>query len=960
MKALSMPRRLAVLAAGLFILCSAVPAAAQNFKPFTFLRFIETEHFRIIFPKESESTARTLSQYADGLYERISSLLGITVPGKIPVTITPHTDQFNGYMNSMPYPHIVLFDTPMDPEWTVFENSLKSLFLHELTHAVSLSSRGPFLEALHRIFGGWVYPAGLNAPLFMVEGVTVSFESLDGFGRANDPVIKQKLRQAIHEGKFLTPFQVSGVYDLPPDQAAYYEYGGLFSAYLQDTYGMEKYASLWQAMGRRFYLSPVVYNSGYYHLFTAVYGITFTQAWDDFQASLALQGLKENSDIIPLKGPRPFIDAMAAGDGRVFLLDRRGRKILAYDPAADSLETLGPADSSAYYFGISHDGKYLLVSGYRYADSLAAAAAEEYRTDTGRRTGRSWKNLYKAGYFRKGLIGIGSDLHANTVVYQPFSGEREILFAGSEELVFSNPCAIDDSWIAFVAVRRGIRELCVFNYDTKQTFTLHSSLEDDAERWRYIRDLRVSGGRIFFSYNHDDRMYKLGIIDVSGIASAAPLGTVEAFFGETDFSGGVFSPVAVNGEIYYRGAFASRDGLLRYPGIPQGTAAALEFRPWEGEAEARRNRQVQEPPPLECRKYFAIRYLNPFKLWLPTVSVRYESDYLRFGGVGIASVMIDPTDTNTVILQAAADIPAAMAMVDVQWQNLWFGIPLTVTFSDKVDRMTGDSYRATRAGISGSFSRGMGNERNYLSLSAGVSAAFTATNPKDGSSAYTWGYDESRYSASLGIGLTSLRRQSWQFFGDGISGFAYGRSQFSAWEPRFDGIIRAGFESRFPLGLSFYGAWDETGMDLHGKSRTYGGSHFDSLASSEYPAPGSLDLTWLAGGEMAIKIFSLEIQKNLSHLYFNRFYAAAAYRAAVYDSQGHPDAQGTALAGDIRLAQSAILRIAPVISLIPIKAVPISVEPSVWGAWKLSNTLNKSAETWTDHVMFGFSLSLGW
>ena len=237
---------------GLIILLvfASVPAEAQLFKPFTSFRVIKTEHFDIIFPKESEASARILASYADSVYEEISSLLGIKLPCRIPVTFAPHTDRFNGYFRPIPGPGIVLFDTPMDLEWTTFDNSLKGLFIHELVHAVSLNSREGFYRPLYHVFGSWASPAFFNAPPFMVEGVTISFESLSGFGRANDLLIKQKLRQAIHEGKFLTPFQTAGVYDLPGQPGAWYDYGGLFSAWLQHQYGMEKYAELWQRMGR--------------------------------------------------------------------------------------------------------------------------------------------------------------------------------------------------------------------------------------------------------------------------------------------------------------------------------------------------------------------------------------------------------------------------------------------------------------------------------------------------------------------------------------------------------------------------------------------------------------------------------------------------------------------------------------------------------------------------------------
>ena len=190
------------------LFCALFPVSAQNalYRPFTSFRVIQTDHFDIIFPQESEPSARLLASYADRVYNQVSSLLGIEVRGRIPVTFTPHTDMFNGYYN-LSFNHIVIFDTPMDIEWTTFANNLEGLFIHELTHAISLNTRSPFYSVVHRIFGNWVSPSLFNANRYMTEGVAISFESLNGTGRSNDPLAKQYLRQAIHEGKFLTPFQ---------------------------------------------------------------------------------------------------------------------------------------------------------------------------------------------------------------------------------------------------------------------------------------------------------------------------------------------------------------------------------------------------------------------------------------------------------------------------------------------------------------------------------------------------------------------------------------------------------------------------------------------------------------------------------------------------------------------------------------------------------------------------------
>jgi len=62
---------------------------------------------------------------------------------------------------------------------------------HELTHALSLTIKHPFWGFWNAVFGNSVMPTTWMSPLYMTEGVTVSFESLDGDGRVNDPLVRE-------------------------------------------------------------------------------------------------------------------------------------------------------------------------------------------------------------------------------------------------------------------------------------------------------------------------------------------------------------------------------------------------------------------------------------------------------------------------------------------------------------------------------------------------------------------------------------------------------------------------------------------------------------------------------------------------------------------------------------------------------------------------------------------------
>ena len=274
-------------------------SAGPVFAPGTKLFVIKTEHFDIIFPERSRPSALRLSTMAESVYAEVSGKIQARLPARVPVVITPDIGIFNGSTNPFPYMHIVLIDSALDLGWTSFKDNFRNLFLHELTHAVSLQIRAPWASFFSGIFGSWVLPGLLNEPEFMVEGVAVSFESDDEMGgRANDPLIKEQVRQDILENRFKSPIEASGIYDEYPYGDIFYYYGGLFNAYIQKTYGMDKYAELWTAMGNLIVptsLDP--YDVSFYKAFHTTYGIPFLKAWADFRNSIALPGVVDPPEI---------------------------------------------------------------------------------------------------------------------------------------------------------------------------------------------------------------------------------------------------------------------------------------------------------------------------------------------------------------------------------------------------------------------------------------------------------------------------------------------------------------------------------------------------------------------------------------------------------------------------------------------------------------------------------------
>ena len=923
-----------------------VPVSAQIalYRPFTSFRVIRTNHFDIIFPQKSERSARYLATFADSVYEQMTSLLGIEVPGRIPVTFAPHTDMFNGYYHPLSN-HIVLFDTPMDIEWSTFSHNLRGLFIHELVHAISLNSRSPSLRFMHRIFGNWTSPVFINASLFMIEGVSVSFESLDGTGRVNDPRFKQYLRQAVIEGEFLSPFQASGIFDRPIQPRGYfYIYGGFFSAWLQQNFGMEKYAHLWQAMGEDLHLSFSVYRSGFYRIFRRIYGIDFLEAWNAFRDTFAIDVEINNDEILP-RQQRFFsereqsIRGMAARGNELFFIDRTNRRIGIYDTAAGEMRSIN-TDPFVYDIDVSQDGRFLLLSSYRFIEDRAVAVATEHRTDNGRRTGRSFQGIYRARFFRSGIIGIASDLHNNKIVYEDFNGNREILLHGNQTLMFSGPQVIDDERIAVIVSRNGKRELWLFNYLTRELFRVefYGEEEPDDRHWHYMRNLRAFGDKLFFSHNADNRMYKLAYIDLE---------TMQAVFSGRDFSGGVFDPVPAGGNIYYHGSFVFTDRLLRFPEPANAVSGArknlqmvrLDHQNYQAA------QMVNFPQSdLPSRRYFALRYMSPFNFWFPLPLLRFSENNISLDGGGLASFITDPTDRNQIILLAYYDVPYRMAMIEhFSWQNTALGFPLTVNFSDSVVESTASrTFRRTSVTLDGSLLWSYGQWVYRVNIGGGFLRI--ADEPSvSWQSAYQWEETNSDFYVFGGLAL-SYRRMFLSLRGVSFT---------DSFEPRIDGVFGVRTATRFPMHFTFFGAYDPHGMDLHG------GSSFSPLFANnaliEFSSPTGLSINWLGGGEMAVDLFSFEIQRHISHLYFNRFTGSLAFRNQIYDSMGHPQAEGIKLNDDLRLLQSMKLRLGMTMSFFPIiKNPPITIEPQVWGAWKFSNTIARQQNQWD----WGFGLTV--
>jgi hypothetical protein len=513
-----------------------------------------------------------------------------------------------------------------------------------------------------------------------------------------------------------------------------------------------------------------------------------------------------------------------------------------------------------------------------------------------------------------------------------------------------------------------------------------------------MRGLRFSGGRLYFSYNDDERMYKLASVSIDALPdgsaeSSGDAAVIRAHFGKTDFSGGVFYPVSSGGAIYHGASFSVWDGILKYPQSVhefETEGSSLKMIRWPDEriiTEETYNKldPAQLPP---AKLYNPVKYFNPFNLWLPfpllspivnsilwdgtsafSASGKFEN--LSLDGAGFFSFISDPMDQNLIFLAPAYDFRHNIVPVNITWMNFSLMFPISASFSDVVDvAYEGGEVpvRETSFQIQGQYRIPLGTERVSLSLMGAFSRAWyffdSFNNGGAENSAYNWPLWQELSSVTGAVSFSTLSLASWERFGTGFVEQLYVRKPLPDYQslPRFENVIKLSVEAprilqNIPVVKNFafqgvvYGVYDQNGVNHQGHSPYYSSSAFNSAAAVEYDStPDVYPHGWLYGGEFNLSPVSLEIQKNLSHLYFNRVYASAGYRWAYMDDRSRLP-QNSGQGGDTGLLHSLTFTVNGVVSIVPVTVLPLKIKFSMQGALKLSALQNDD---------YGGPFYLGW
>ena len=845
------------------------------------LYLIKTEHFDIIFPAASRPSALRLSTMADSVYDEVSGKLEAKVPGRIPVIISPDEGSFNGGTYPFPYMHIILYDTSLDIGWTAFRDNLRGLFLHEVTHAISLRIRAPWASFFAGIFGSWVSPGMLNAPEFMVEGVAVSFESADGVtGRASDPLYKERVHQDILENFFKSPLEASALYDEYPGDT-YYEYGGLFNAYIQKTYGMEKYAQLWKAMGNlvfSFSLDP--YEWGFYTAFHRVYGIPFVKAWADFRTSLDISGVAEAPEILwPLgRESRASMGDSVVSDGKsLYWVDSRSNKAMAMEADTLNSRALFDADSYCLISDAKSDGtnEQILVSrtiflpdGRDRTETLAYDLASKRFV-----TNRKVPDMREARFFRSGWVGIVSKLHNTDLVYASESGSR-VLLSGSESVMYSSPAVLDDKRVALIVAVDGKRSIGILDLDSGK-LGLVKSEGDEQGLFTYVRQISAADGILYFNYDSDDRMYKLGRLEGDRIVLEG-----------TDYSGGVMSPCVAKGRVFYIGRFSEGDKVCRYPAdwaASQGSSMAYtleSFDPMGKKAESD-GLIAAAGATTKIEGYNPLSYANPFSCWLPFVDLSAADRSFRPFGM---FTFEDPLNTNIFQLTEGYDTSYPFADTTIAWESLALPVQLSGSLGDNLIYGTiGAPERQSSASLSATLS--LPGFPSPQGVAFGLGGSVLDRADGESGSPYGWGYSAWDGAVSAALGLYGRVYGTAKSTSRGLDLISYHDVEIAGLAYKTETHIIAAYDT-VPLRLDVWGAWaNKPILRLDATSEVFSSDRRPAYA--EYAALDTSSSDLLVEGTLAYRLADQAIHTNLLDVYFNRLLVDVGCRGSYTQAAMH-------------------------------------------------------------------------
>lgn len=568
-----MNKKIFLLSFVIFLMSSSLFAADGVMWGEKDIRVIQTEWFDIIYGPESAESAAILYENADRIYTEISEFFEYPILIRMPVVLSPKTERFNAYFMNAGYGHIVLYDTVPSGNMIVFTNSLLSTFRHELSHAFSYNLKGKSMQVLAKIYGDGVHGGVFSITSGWAEGAAVTSESSLGEGRLNEEYAKHIVKQAKIEGKFPKYADVQGSSDKYP-AGSYYYFNSAFDKWLQDKYGVKKYADFWY---RCINLKSVTAGGA----FKKNYGMSINAAWALFKEDVQVPLVQANPLLENIEGFE-LSDFFSGSTEKYSSKNISGALYSSLSSNEKALVYVDEKTESVWHVEKSSADETLKINKLFSHRGLNEARMSEdgryvafYYTDDSTPTYLLKSKIYDVK--NKKFIDVkGSGLSGGTIVQyndQYFlvslgfhSQNKWIDVKRISETVedyavipLKNPfrdmpvsfCQTGDGEFA-VIIAEGL-EYKIYTYSVT-TGQILKAVDAPFERMA-LRDLscHIPTGKLLFSWTRPGSMPSLGLYD---------LHEEEFSLFEENLSGGVFTPVIFDGKLVYTGQFYRQNRLF--------------------------------------------------------------------------------------------------------------------------------------------------------------------------------------------------------------------------------------------------------------------------------------------------------------------------------------------------------------------------------------------------------------
>ena len=425
----------------IMLFATLIPCPSQDIDGFKAVGHLQTRRFDIYYAQALKPQAERLTRFADVTLDELVKFFGTeteTMPRfntRIPVLLSDRSPYLNGY--SVPYPSnrivIYLAKDGITNELASLDDELYYVFLHELTHMVTMNMRSPFLAFAAKVFGDFVSPPIWMIPDAILEGTAVWVESnsdtvvptshrlaalTTGIGDDSEQAGTEAQQGRLHDPAALEPvfidlqgdgadsiWTVSGLDDYPGAGSLAYHYGALLMQFLTERFGVEIVSKLWSAAA----IGNI--TKGYDGTLTSkgiveeITGQKHEVLWSEFLNWLRDQDTASQNDRVQFSGAMAAsgttnmqeatltgqrVGAFTVGSGELFYVDVDKNAVFSVPLSAllnanaknpsQKPTRLFAADGLVERLRLSKDGKSLFVDWVRW-DATGKIVPALYRFD---------------------------------------------------------------------------------------------------------------------------------------------------------------------------------------------------------------------------------------------------------------------------------------------------------------------------------------------------------------------------------------------------------------------------------------------------------------------------------------------------------------------------------------------------------------------------------------------------